>query len=307
MELRQLRYFVAVAEELHFSHAAERLHISPPSLTQQIQNLEQELGARLFVRTKRDVKLTDAGIRFLDEARATLRSAERAELVARRAGRGEVGRVELGFVASAACLGLLSFVVPPYRELYPLVALSILRMETPQQLDLLSEGRLDVGILRPPTRYPLGITATVIARQPIIVALPQDHRLANSDAIAPEALADESYIAPSYETDLGLYRHTAAVAQQGGFMPRIVERAPDLFTTVTLVAAGFGIAIIPESIASIRIPGVIYRPLAQHTNQAELVAAFRRDEKSPAVKAFVQHLKKWSSQSQVAARNAALS
>src|SRR5690242_5616798 len=162
MELRHLRYFVAVAEELHFAHAAERLHISPPSLTQQIQSLERELGARLFVRTKRDVKLTDAGARFLDEARATLQQAERAELVARRAGRGEVGRVEISFVSSAACTGLLTVALPSYRQSFPLVELAIRKLESPRQLEQLTEGRLDVGFLRPPARYPTGITAIVI-------------------------------------------------------------------------------------------------------------------------------------------------
>jgi len=152
MELRHLRYFVAVAGELHFTRAAERLHISPPSLTQQIQNLEQELGARLFVRTKREVKLTDAGRRFLDEARATLQQAERAELVARRAGRGEVGRVEIGFVSSAACAGLLTIALPSYRQRFPLVDLAIRKLETPRQIEQLTEGRLDVGFLRAGSR-----------------------------------------------------------------------------------------------------------------------------------------------------------
>src|SRR5438270_3418464 len=154
MELRHLRYFMAVAEELHFSRAAERLHISPPSLTQQIQSLEQELGARLFLRTKREVKLTDAGARFLEEARTTLRHAQRAQVVARRAARGEMGRVEIGFVSSAACAGLLTASVPAYRDAYPLVELSMRKMETAKQIEQLTGSRLDIGFLRPPTRYP---------------------------------------------------------------------------------------------------------------------------------------------------------
>src|SRR5262249_33116064 len=153
------------AEELHFSRAAERLHISAPSLTQQIQNLERELEAQLFTRTKREVKLTDAGARFFEEARVTLRQAERAEFVARRAGRGELGKVEIGFVASAACLGVLSATLPSYRALFPLVDVSIRKMESPIQLEHLSEARLDVGFLRPPTRYPTGTSGFVIARQ----------------------------------------------------------------------------------------------------------------------------------------------
>ena len=229
MELRHLRYFIAVAEELHFSRAAERLHISPPSLTQQIQNLEQELGARLFLRTKRDVRLTDAGARFLEEARLTLRQAERAELVARRAGRGEVGKVEIGFVASAACLGLLTTALPSYRAMFPLVELSIRKMESPRQLEHLSEGRLDVGFLRPPARYPTGVTAVIIARQPMVIALPTGHKLARGKAIAAATLAEETFVAAMFETDVGFTadRHAGSARR---IVPRIGS-VPDQFTT----------------------------------------------------------------------------
>jgi len=303
MDLRHLRYFVAVAEELHFSRAAERLHISPPSLTQQIQSLEQELGARLLVRTKRDVKLTDAGARFLEEARSTLRQAERAELVARRAGRGEMGRVEIGFILSAACTGLLTVAVPSFRRTHPLVELSIRKVETGRQLEQLTEGRLDVGFLRPPARYPTGISAVVVARQSVVVALAKDHRLAATGAIPSASLSEESFIAPTFETDVGLYRHTAAVGQQGRFVPRIGARAPDVFTMMTLVAAGLGVAIVPQSIVCIQIPGVVYRPLARQGSPDELAAAFRRNEQAPAVKAFIRNLKAWSSQSPFASED----
>jgi DNA-binding transcriptional LysR family regulator len=291
MELRHLRYFVAVAEELHFSRAAERLHISPPSLTEQIQNLEEELGAHLLTRTKRNVALTDAGARFLEEARSTLQQAERAELVARLAGRGEVGRVEIGYVSSAACTGLLPVAVAAYRRKYPLVNLSLCRMETSRQLDHLAEGRLDVGLLRPAARYPVGISAVIVARQAISVALPNDHKLAAMDSISPAMLAHERFIAPTLETELGFYQRTAAVAQQGKFVARIVDRAPDLFTVVTLVAAGAGIAIVPQSCSCIQIPGVVYKSISPQAKPAELAAAFRRDERAPAVKAFIQHLR----------------
>jgi DNA-binding transcriptional LysR family regulator len=291
MELRHLRYFVAVAEELHFSRAAERLHLSPPSLTEQIQHLEQELGAHLFVRTKRNVALTDAGARFLEEARLTLRQAEHAELVARLAGRGEVGRVEIGYVSSAACTGLLTAAVATYRRAHPLVSLSIKHMPTPQQLDQLTEGRLDIGFLRPPARYPVGISAMILARQAVIIALPNDHRLAETDPISAAMLAEERFIATTAEAEFGFYRHTVAVGEQGKFVPRIAERAADFFTIVTLVAAGFGIAVIPQSCACIQIPGVVYKSLSPQTKQAELAATYRRDEKAPAVKAFLQHLR----------------
>ena len=294
MELRHLRYFVAVAEELHFSRAAERLHISPPSLTQQIRALEQELGALLFTRTKRNVTLTDAGTRFLDEARSTLRQAEHAALVARLGGRGEIGRVEIGYASSAACAGLITAAVAEYRRTHPLVSLSLSAMQAARQLEQLSEGRLDIGFLRAPARYPIGISAVIIGRQPVVIVLPSDHKLAKKASISAEMLAGERFLASTFETDVGLFQHTAALGQQGNFVARIVDRIPDIFTTVTLVAAGVGIAVVPQSCSCLRIPGVVYKPLSHQTKPVEFAVAFRRDERAPAVKAFVQQLRSGS-------------
>lgn len=295
MELRHLRYFVAVAEELHFSRAAERLHISPPSLTEQIRNLERELGAALLTRTKRNVTLTDAGARFLDEARSTLRQAEQAALVARLAGRGETGRVEVGYASSAACSGLVTAAVAEYRRTHPLVSLSLSAMQAARQLEQLTEGRLDIGFLRTSTRYPTGISSVIIATQPIVIALPSNHKLAKNTSISAAMLAEERFLAPTFETEVGLFQHTAAIGQQGKFVARIVDRIPDLFTMVTLVAAGVGIAVVPQSCSCIQIPGVVYKPLSTQTKPVELAAAFRRDERAPAVKAFIQQLRNWSS------------
>jgi DNA-binding transcriptional LysR family regulator len=292
MELRHLRYFVTVAEELHFTRAAECLHISPPSLTQQIQNLEQELGARLFVRTKRNVQLTDAGTRFLEEARSTLRQAEHAARVAKLAGRGEVGQIEIGYASTAACSGLVTQAVAEFRRTHPLVSLSLSAMQAARQLDQLTEGRLDVGFLRNPARHPTGISTVIIARQPVVIALPSNHKLAKNSTISATMLAEEGFLAPTFETEIGLYQHTAAVGKQGNFVARIVGRIPDLFTTVTLVAAGIGVAVVPQSCSCIQIPGVVYKPLSGRTRLVELAAAFRRDERAPAVKAFIRQLQK---------------
>jgi|SRR5579859_5008559 len=295
MELRHLRYFVAVAEELHFSRAAQRLHISPPSLTEQIHDLERELGASLFIRTKRNVSLTDAGARFLEEARLTLRQAEHAALVAKLAGRGETGRVEIGYASSAACSGLVTAALAEYRRSRPLITLSLSPMQAARQLDQLTEGRLDVGFLRRPARYPVGISSVIIATQPMVIALPTDHKLAKSPSIAAATLAEERFLAPTFETEVGLFQHTAALGEQGEFVARIVDRIPDLFTMVTLVAAGIGVALVPESCSCLQIPGVVYKPLSRQTKLVEFAAAFRRDERAPAVKAFIQQLRNSSS------------
>lgn len=291
MELRHLRYFVAVAEELHFSQAAERLHISPPSLTEQIRNLEQELGAPLLTRTKRNVALTDAGAHFLEEARATLQQAEHAALVARLAGRGEIGQVEIGYASSPACAGLVTAAMTAYRRTHPQVSLSLSPMKAARQLEQLAEGRLDVGFLRAPARYPVGISAVIIARQPVVIALPSDHKLAENGSISAAMLAEERFLAPTSETEVGLFQHTAAVGQQGKFVARIVDRIPDLLTILTLVAAGVGIAVVPASCSCLQIPGVVYKPLSPQTKQVEFAAAFRRNERAPAVKAFIQQLR----------------
>src|SRR3954447_12041212 len=195
MELRHLRYFVAAAEELHFSRAAERLNISAPTLTQQIQVLEADLGVVLFRRTKRSVALTEAGRRFLEEARKTLRQAEQATLVAQQAARGEIGRLEIGYVTSASCLGLIPMLLAEFRRLNPYVDLQVHRMETVRQLAALDHGQIDLGFLRPPTRYPVGLTGTLVWRQPFIVAMPKDHPLAAEKRVRVSSLAGEPLIA----------------------------------------------------------------------------------------------------------------
>src|SRR5882757_1451644 len=219
MELRHLRYFEAAAEELHFSRAAERLNISAPTLTQQIQALEQDLGVMLLRRTKRSVVLTEAGRRFLDEARATLRRAEQATLVARRAARGEIGRIEVGYVTSSSCLGLISTVLAAFRQSNPFVDVQLHRMETVRQLGALAEGHIDLGFLRPPIRYPVGITGSVVWRQPFVIAMRSDHPLAAGNRIRIASLAGEPFIASSVELELGFGGQINEIAAEGKFAP----------------------------------------------------------------------------------------
>lgn len=288
MELRHLRYFEAAAEELHFSRAAERLDISAPTLTQQIQGLERELGVLLFRRTRRSVALTEAGRRFLEEVRATLRQAEQAALVARQTARGELGRLEIGYVTSASCLGLVPSVIAEFRHANPYVELNLHRLETVLQLKALAQGQIDVGFLRPPLRYPSGLVGTLIWRQPFVVAAPTDHKLAREKQIRISSLAGEPLIASSVELELGFGGQIQEMAAEGRFAPKIVGRAPDILTILTLVAAGVGIAFVPESFRRVSIPGVVYRDLMGPSKSAMLAVARRRDEHAPAVKAFIR-------------------
>lgn len=292
MELRHLRYFVVLAEELHFARAAERLRIAQPGLTQQIQALERELGVRLFHRTKRSVELSDAGVLLLEEARLTLAQAERAELVARRAGRGELGRVEIGYVGSAAYSGVLSATVFAFRQAYPEVDLRLREMDMERQLTELGEGRLDIGFIRPPVRdCPPGVIIATIFTEPVIVALRRDHPLAAREAVAIAALADEPFITTHLQAGVGFYEHTMAVCRQGGFTPRVAQKARQFATIISLVGAGLGVAIVPDSLRRVQLADVVYRPLADASELAELAIAFRRDEPSPAVKAFLQKVR----------------
>jgi DNA-binding transcriptional LysR family regulator len=296
MELRHLRYFVAVAEELHFGRAAERLHIAQSALSTQIQALERRLGARLLQRSRRSsVALTDAGALVLEEARLTLRQAERTELVGRRAGRGELGRVEIGYVASAAFAGLLSSTVSAYRRDHPVVDIRVREMETPRQLEDLAAGRLDVGFLRPRPRYPPGIAVVRLLREPLMIALPQDHPLAmgGEQALRAAALAKEGFVAPQFDEEAaGFQEHIAKIGRHGRFAPRIAHRVHGFVTAASLVGAGLGVAAVPASLQCLRLPGVVYRPLADVAVPVDLAAAFRRDERAPAARSLIEQIRR---------------
>jgi DNA-binding transcriptional LysR family regulator len=286
MELRQLRYFVAVADELHFAKAADRLGISPPSLTQQIQALERHLGTRLFHRTKRSVALSDAGAQLLAMARETLRHAEQTEMVGKLAGRGEVGRVEIGYITSAACAGIISSLIERYRQTRPLVDVRIHCDETQSQLNRLASGHLDIGFIRPPAAYPVGLTGFPTFVQTLVVALPDDHRLVKETIIKPAMLRRETFISHSVEMEVGFANYVDSIAKAGHFLPR-VSRRTDMISILTLVAARVGIAVVPGSFENLRIPGLTYRPLAQRAH-ANIALAHRNDERSQAVLAFIK-------------------
>ncbi|MBV9229224.1 MAG: LysR family transcriptional regulator, partial [Chloroflexi bacterium] len=192
MELRHLHYFIAVAEELHFGKAAERLQMAQPPLSQQIRQLEDELGVQLFYRTKRHVQLTEAGHVFLQEARQTLIQAEQAIVAARRAGRGELGRLAIGFVGSATS-DILPTLIRGFQERYPEVELLLRELTTAQQVRALQDGRIHVGILRPPVHDDT-LRIETLFKEPLIVALPERHPLSSQVQLPIEALAREHFI-----------------------------------------------------------------------------------------------------------------
>lgn len=291
MELRHLRYFVAVAEKLHFSRAAEHLNISTPTLSHQIQALETMLGAQLLSRKKKSaVSLTQTGKRFLEEARATLRQAENAELVGKRAARGDIGSVAVGYILSASCIGLLPELIADFQKENPNVSLQIIRMETFPQIKALVEGSLDVAFIRAPQRYPAELTGFVVHRHPYYAAIPEGHHLAKRKQITPAVLAKEPFVSGSLEIDVGFWGNLGAVVKPGQSL-HIVERTSDIFSLLTLVAAGVGLGIISGPMRNVTIPGVVYRKINGALQEAEIAVAYRRSENAPAVKSFIQRLR----------------
>jgi DNA-binding transcriptional LysR family regulator len=260
VELRHLRYAIALADELHFARAAARLHIAQPPLSQQIKALEDELGVRLFDRTSRRVGLTDAGAAFVAEARRTLASAEQAIEAARRAARAETGRLAVGYVSSAS-YELLPAVLRAFRRRAPDVLLVLEEMNSSEQSRGVLAGTLDLGFVRRPPPTDRRLADTVVRREPIVVAVPRDHALAARRAIRLRALALEPFVIfparprPSW-ADVAL-----DLCRGAGFEPRVVQEAVEMVSALSLVAAGIGIALVPGAVRAVPRPGVVFRPL----------------------------------------------
>lgn len=288
MELRHLRYFVAVAEELHFSRAAERLHIGQPPLSQQIQALETEVGALLFERSKRWVRLTEAGRLFLDDARRILALADQAAATARRAHRGEVGELRIGFTFSTPLTPLFASLINRYRQRYPAVTLSLREMPTLHQIEALDQRTLDLGFVRPPeTAIPDTVLLTTLHTDSLMVVLPVDHPLATQRHIAIRDLNGASLVMYPKDAGTGLHPQLFRLCRAAGFEPHITHEAGEASTIIGLVAAGCGISVLPTPFDSIRMEGVCYRPLSDAAATTSLQLGRRKAEASPLVQAFV--------------------
>jgi DNA-binding transcriptional LysR family regulator len=288
MELRHLRYFVAVAEELSFTRAAERLHIGQPPLSHQIQMLEAEVGAQLLERSKRWVRLTEAGKLFLDDARRVLALSEQAVQTARRAERGEVGELRVGFTFSTPLTPLFATVVNRYRQRYPGVTLTLHEMATLRQIDALVNRELDLGLVRPPeAAVPDAVGMTVLRRDPLVMVLPLDHPLARKKAIAISDMRGQPLVMYPKTAGTGIYPQIFRLCREAGFTPEIAMEAGEASTIIGLVAAGCGISVLPSSFDIIRMAGVCYRPLADPEANTTLLLAQRKDDAAPLVAAFV--------------------
>jgi DNA-binding transcriptional LysR family regulator len=265
MDLRRIRYFVAVAETLHFGRAAERLRMAQPPLSQQIRVLERDLGVMLFLRTNRRVELTPTGVALLPEARALLAQAERTRQTAVRAQRGELGELRVGFTGSAAFGNAIPRLIHAYRQQAPGVHLQLQELTTQHQLTAMQEQRLDVAFVRGPVTpaLPRSLRATHLFDDPLVAALPAQHRLAApSGALSVARLANEGFVMYPRESGTGIYDQIMGLCNAAGFTPRIVQEAREAPTIVGLVAAGLGVALVPSMLRSIAIGNVAYRSLA---------------------------------------------
>ena len=290
MELRHLRYFVAVAEELHFARAADKLNIAPPTLSAQIQQLETSLGARLFTRKTRSVALTHVGRRFLEEARAALKQVEHAELVGRSAAAGELGSIALGYILAAAHAGYVASSVRDFRKKHPDVSFQLRRIPTIPQFAALIDGTLDVAFTREPDRFPAELAGFIVDRQPLCLVLPAGHRLAAQKTVQPADLAGEPFIATALEMEMGYWSNVGAIVPPNVSV-QIAARVTDTSSVLFSVAAGIGLGVLPESLARMSIDGVVFRKLAGATKTSDQAVVFRRNEGSPLVKAFIASLR----------------
>lgn len=291
MELRHLRYFVAVAEELHFGRAADLLGISQPPLSQQIQALEQELGVRLFERSNRHVALTDAGRLFLEETRQTLAQVSKSVDVVRRAEQGEIGELQIGFTASAPFVSIIPRAVFAFRQAFPAVHLDLQEMTSSQVCQALMEKKLQIGMIRP-LDLPGELDAVELLREPLVALLHAGHPLAGEQngGLALAELADQPFVFFPRSYGTGLYAQLFSLARQAGFTPRITQEAHEALTIIGLVAAGLGVSVLPASFRRIRIDGVVFRTLTDTDATTAVWLVKRRQERSPLAQAFIDLL-----------------
>ena len=287
MELRHLRYFIAVAEELHFSRAAERLHIAQPPLSQQIQQLEAELGVELFQRkTKRQVQLTEAGLVFLQEAYQLFAQLSKAIDLTQRTGRGEKGKLRVGFT-TLVTYNLLPVILRQFREQFLEVELVLQELTTTQQEQALFNRHIHVGFAHPPLEDNT-FNLECIQQEELIVALLETHFLARQENISVRSLKDENFIMFPRHLGPGLYDQILSLCQQGNFSPKVTQKAIQMQTIIGLVSAGMGIAIVPSSLQNLQRSGVVYRALEEKTPLVETAVVWRQENMTPVLREFLQ-------------------
>jgi len=269
IELRHLRYFVAVAEELHFGRAAARLRISQPPLSQQIQILEQQIGARLLARTNRSVNLTAAGQQFLTDARQILGQVEAAAARAERLHHGETGELRIGFTSSAPFIKSVSDSLSTFRKRYPDVHIQMREINTRQQIAPLNDGELELGLMRN-TRLPETLAWKLVLREPLLAMVHRDHPLAACESISLHALAHEPFVFFDPHVGTGLYDDILGLLHRFNISPYITQEVGEAMTIIGLVSAGLGVSILPASFQRVRLSDVVWLPLQEPEARSEM-------------------------------------
>ncbi|MEO1209708.1 MAG: LysR substrate-binding domain-containing protein [Cyanobacteria bacterium J06638_20] len=286
IELRQLRYFVAVAEELNFTRAAERLQIAQPPLSRQIQALEKALGLELLERSQRRVQLTPAGNVFLEECRRLLAQLDVSIDLTQRTARGETGQLSIGFEGSSQN-DLLVKAVRLFHTQFPEVELVLQELSSGEQVEALRRHQIGLGFLEP--NLPMDdLSVEVLQSEPLVVVLAETHALSNQPHIRLSQLAEDSWITGSRKTYCGLLIQILNACRQAGFDPRIGHETNDMQMLLGFVAAGLGVTLLPTSVQSSPYQGVVYRPLTPPVPTVELAIAWHPDNRSPVLKAFLQ-------------------
>ncbi|BDA69498.1 LysR family transcriptional regulator [Rivularia sp. IAM M-261] len=286
IELRHLRYFLAVAEELNFGRAAERLNITQPSLSRQIQNLEKELEIILFERNPRQLKLTAPGQIFLTEAEQILLRFDQGIRVIKRASRGEIGQLTVGFQGSSV-YDIIPISIKVFRERFPEVDIIMQHMTTSEQVIALSENNLDVGFVTPPITD-ANLEVEILLQEPLVLALPENHPLAAHSEISIAALADEPLILASRDRGCGLHEQIFDIYQKAGVHPNVVCAAKEMQVMLGFVAAGIGISLLPSHVKNFQRTGVVYRVLNPEAPITALGIAWKSENIIPVVLAFLE-------------------
>jgi DNA-binding transcriptional LysR family regulator len=287
VEYRHLKFFIAVAEELSFTRAAARLRVAQPHLSREIRRLEDELDVPLLARDRRRVTLTAGGSAFLEQAYRILADTAEAVHTARRAHRGQTGRVRVGF-SSSASFGFLPDAVRRFRLERPEVELVLTEFNSDEQPDLLRRAILDTGLLYPPRRSQDLLATETLMVDPLVAELPEGHPLADQPEIALEALADEPWIFFPRAVASRLHDEIVHACHEAGFTPRIVQEALKLSTISSLVASGLGVSLVPVTLTRLRLPRTICRPLAAPAPQVPLTLMWRHDDANPALAPFLE-------------------
>ncbi len=292
MDFRQFRYFVTTADELHYARAAERLGVSQPALSQQIKALEQQLGVQLFARKNRRIELTEAGAAFLTEARATLAMADQSIRVAQDTARGAAGKIDIGYVGSLMYELRFARLLKAYCQRHPQVRLTLHERAILPQIEAVAQRQLDIAIVREPLpqSLPQGIETFTLSSQRLVVVLPVAHALAKSPSIALAELAGDDFLAFLDPEGVGLGHALLELCRKAGFEPRIAQRVSEIATMTSLIAAGFGVSLMADTVSHLRLPGVCYVPLAGSDAHSKLIVVHRRFERSATVRGLLKTL-----------------